>query len=198
MRNIIRTLTLATGLVAGLFSAGAQAAVVTFESKPAFNCPGFSETDGGMSFGGFACYYSATSPADFPFTPTSTVMGATSAFGGLVSFQRTDGQAFFLDSIDMALAVYTSAGTPITVTGTLSGGGTVQQVVNPTNASFATYDFNWNDLTSVAFTGGFVYVGLDNIVYTDAVVAAVPEPGSLALLGLGLVGLVAARKRKQA
>lgn len=47
------------------------------------------------------------------------------------------------------------------------------------------------------FSGGEGF-GLDNLVGVNAATSEVPEPGSLALLGLGLVGLAASRKRKQA
>lgn len=44
--------------------------------------------------------------------------------------------------------------------------------------------------------GNFTFV--DDVRFVESIDATVPEPGSLALLGLGLAGLAAIRKRKQA
>ncbi|MBK9441548.1 MAG: PEP-CTERM sorting domain-containing protein [Comamonadaceae bacterium] len=56
-----------------------------------------------------------------------------------------------------------------------------------------------------SISGIYIYFGpdsydtaIDNIDFTVTKVGQVPEPGSLALLGLGLAGLAAIRKRKQA
>ena len=46
--------------------------------------------------------------------------------------------------------------------------------------------------------GVSLYSGLDNLTVGTAAVSQVPEPGSLALLGLGLAGLATVRKRTSA
>ena len=46
--------------------------------------------------------------------------------------------------------------------------------------------------------GHSLYGGLDNFTVGTGAVSQLPEPGSLALLGLGLTGLAMARKRKPA
>lgn len=92
--------------------------------------------------------------------------------------------------------------TSILVTG-ISGVNTITSSINIGSTGIYTYNFGseWTNLTSVSFAAN----GLgnrsifDNIVVDGPVQNNVPEPASLALIGLGLAGLGVAgrRKRKQ-
>lgn len=140
-----------------------------------------------------------------------------------LTFSPTGGGTFTLDRMNISEAggstlfpgCCSTYAPQVVVTGNLFGGGTVSstltldfdRVTNPV-FGFETliFDSSWNNLSSVALEGfGALccgstepargnYWAVDDIV-VDNVVAAVPEPGTLTLLGLGSAYLIRRRRR---
>jgi len=129
---------------------------------------------------------------------------------------KSNNDFFSLLSIDFSESfteddwAFASAATSIDITGTTSTGNTVNFLFHLDMKAdgwrgiddFETVTFNseWGSLSEVTFTGRNIQqqpfgtrFSFDNITVDDAV--NVSEPGSLALLGLGLAALGATRRR---
>ncbi len=195
-------LLLAAGLTA--LSASPFAATTVYSSSASFLAnvqPGsYTETftglanpaTGPVSFSGSGFSYSASAPSDIylegGFLGANQVAETlTIAFtGGNVS---AVGGNFFATNISDAFQ-------SVAITLKLSDNTTV--IFTPTSAAdsyrgFAS-DLNITSLT-VSAAGASLYAGVDNLTVG---VSAVPEPGSWALMGLGVAGLLLARRRATA
>lgn len=197
----------------------ANAAVITFDKLAT------TTTAGGIAYASYGYTYffsgAAATVNGFTFTSNanayfmgpaySTASSATAAspyngtdyymaYSGFV-MKAADQSAFSLSSVD--LGYWSGSGTAITtLTGTRPDGTTVTQsltavINNSANANdFSTLVLNdFTNLASVKFTStSSSFIAIDNLVVNAS--TAVPEPASLAMIGLGLAALAALRRRK--
>jgi hypothetical protein len=63
------------------------------------------------------------------------------------------------------------------------------------NATFFGVTTDTGTISSITFTPGQSWVGIDNFEYGSAGTTPVPEPASMLLLGLGLMGLAGVRRK---
>ena len=200
---------LALCVVAG--NAAADTHVLTFEGLQNME-PLADYYNGG--FGGFGSGPGPNFGITFGSDSLAIIEAASGGSGNFFNEPTRDTVAFFLSGPGVIMNVptgfntefstyYSSAYVPgvVTVWDGLDGTGTqlasLNLPVTPSDGSGYPGD-NWQDVNvffngtarSVDFGGTANYIGFDNVK-----LGAVPEPCTMALMAMGLVGLIAKRKR---
>ena len=187
----------------------AHAAVITFEDLPVdpVGTPGGDRTSSGFLFDTLVDHSHIDDGTSWG-TGNGTNIMVIDAFGTAnnVTFSPIGGGPFALTKIDLSKAntFSTTSAQSVEVTANLLGGGTVSTTLAlASNFNFTTFmfDSSWTNLSSVSLNGigatccGQLpgnYYAIDNIV-----VAAVPEPGTLSLFGLGTAYVISRRRRSR-
>lgn len=186
MNKPFKKLIVAATLLLSAFTA--QATVLDFEGSVNISSYNGFSFDNAMVFTGtdFGMQYAVVSGTHAALNPYfgATTMSSATAF----SFNSG-----YFSSFD-------GSGTPLSISAYLNGVllGTKNFTINSSSATLVKLDQSlFGNVTSVVFNNNPNALLFDNLT-VNAVTAAVPEPGSLALLGIAIAGLAAARRKRAA
>ncbi|KAI5916021.1 MAG: PEP-CTERM sorting domain-containing protein [Proteobacteria bacterium] len=206
---------LASALAAGLISisTGANAGLLTFDTLPG-DAPGVAFSDyGGLLWSNFFALNPDNSTdyngSGYSTGRVSTPNVAFNGNGAPASVRTSDGSNFLFNGGYFSAAWHT--GLEVTLEGLIDGAVTksTKIVVGiPSIGNASRFDFDWTiDELRITSTGGVqastdlagdgTHFVLDNFTFNEQR-TSVPEPGALALLGIGLAGLGLTRRRRAA
>lgn len=199
----------------------ANAVVLTFDEIPAQETIQTSVDSGGYHFASNHMHTYGCGHWDLVASNGTTHLGYESGRGAPITMTRADGGTFSLLSLDASEFYPNSGGDRpnaefLRIVGTWLDGATatLDLVLDGilADGTGGVVDFEhftlpslFTNVSSIVFTGLRFEgrdggVAIDNLEVLDGVVETpsthVPEPGTLALLGMGLLGMGAARRRK--
>lgn len=193
-------ITAASLVIAGLLSpALVSAAMIAFEVVPPngvivsaapYTEAGFTLTDTNPTYDAI---FGANGPSGSNSNGSAIFgwCGSCTPITQIITLAATGGGVFSLAAFDAANLDFQNSSKPLTLEGDLHAGGIVTQTVsiNDTWTTFALSGFENIDRIRIFGPNLGFNFAMDNLA------VSVPEPGAGALLGLGLIGLLASRRR---
>lgn len=189
------------GLVGYLLAGTANAVLIDFDSLEVANSnlnyiPSGEYTEDGFTISGPTMYYAGQSNDEYAGSAGLHLRTSNAT----ISLVDSTASVFSINSIGLSILNPDGVSPEVTFTGFLLGGGTVTQTFQPLSFGFSDFffDASFSNLTSISWNQG-PYDGdahqFDNI---NLNVVKVPEPATIALLGLGLAGIGFARRKRPA